>query len=78
MHSCFQILAVWPTVPHGFLTLDDRTIVTYKTTQIYYPDDQWQINPFDPDLAISWAAPREQIVLSDQDSAAPPFKTHSK
>ena len=54
---------------HGFQTLVDDCLVTYKTTAEYRPGHEAGIRWDDPDLAISW--PVRPAVLSPRDAALP-------
>jgi dTDP-4-dehydrorhamnose 3,5-epimerase len=51
---------------HGFLSLEDRTVVTYQQTSAYSPSDEYGINPFDPELGIIW--PNPSPILSQKDA----------
>ncbi len=58
---------------HGFLTLRDDTVFTYKCTNVYNRESEGSIRWNDPDLNINWkllAAP----ILSAKDKEAPYFK----
>ena len=54
---------------HGFQTLVDDCLVTYKTTAEYRPDHEAGIRWDDPDLAIGW--PVRPAILSPRDAALP-------
>ena len=61
---------------HGFLSLTDDTLVSYLCNQVYSPDEEFGINPFDKDLAIDFQSRLEAIgardgILSKKDSDAP-------
>ena len=58
---------------HGFCTLADETVVSYKVTAFYAPDYERSIRFDDPDLAIDWPVDSADAVLSDKDAAAPSF-----
>lgn len=53
---------------HGFQSLEDNSTVTYLLTSPYSPDVEYELNPFDPDLDISW--PLENSILSTKDTQA--------
>ena len=54
---------------HGFLVLSERAVVTYKCTDVYYPDCEAGILWSDPDIGIDW--PNMQPILAARDSACP-------
>jgi dTDP-4-dehydrorhamnose 3,5-epimerase len=59
---------------HGFMALEDRTEVLYKTTDFYYPLGDAGIAWNDPDLAIDW--PLEELemempLLTEKDAKHP-------
>ena len=58
---------------HGFCTLADETVVSYKATDFYAPDCERSIRFDDPDLGIDWPVDSPDAVLSDKDAAAPSF-----
>lgn len=71
-------LQLWipPGFLHGFLTLEDQTIFTYKVTAYYDKDAEVGVIWNDPDLNINWnegIAP-EELILSDKDLVLPSFK----
>jgi dTDP-4-dehydrorhamnose 3,5-epimerase len=64
-------LALW--VPsgfaHGFQSLTDKTLVTYKVTNYWNIESERSLNPLDPTLSIPW--PIKLPKLSKKDSQAP-------
>lgn len=54
---------------HGYCTLTEMTLVTYKVDARYDPASEGGVNWADPDLAIVW--PTDAPVLSEKDRAAP-------
>ena len=54
---------------HGFLSLEDNTIFSYKCTNVYHKESEGSLNWADPDLGIRWNV--ENPVLSEKDNAAP-------
>ena len=53
---------------HGFLSLEDNSIVTYLLTSKYDPEEEFEIHPLDPELGITW--PIQNPSLSLKDAAA--------
>lgn len=58
---------------HGFMTLEDNTLVMYKVSDYYAPTHDSGIRWNDPDLAIAWPMGAE-VSLSDKDRQLPPLK----
>ncbi len=56
---------------HGFLTLEDNTIFSYKCTGFYNASSEGSIRWDDPMLNINWGV--SDPVLSDKDRKAPLF-----
>ncbi len=59
---------------HGFLTLEDDTIFTYKCTGVYNKQAEGSIKWNDPDLNIEWDT--NSPLLSAKDRVAPSFKDY--
>jgi dTDP-4-dehydrorhamnose 3,5-epimerase len=66
-------LALWvPTgFAHGFLVLEDNTLVLYKCTTCYAPQAERSILWNDPAIGIAW--PQPATSLSKKDADAPPL-----
>jgi dTDP-4-dehydrorhamnose 3,5-epimerase len=60
-----QMLFVPEGFAHGFLTLTNNTIVEYKCSNIYKPNDSYTILWNDKDLNIDWEVIHP--ILSDKD-----------
>ncbi|UCA47061.1 dTDP-4-dehydrorhamnose 3,5-epimerase [Pseudochrobactrum sp. XF203] len=56
---------------HGFVTLEEHTIVAYKVSDYYSQECDRNIRYDDPDLAIKWPILDVNYQLSDKDTAAP-------
>ncbi|MCW3083733.1 MAG: dTDP-4-dehydrorhamnose 3,5-epimerase [Bacteroidetes bacterium] len=56
---------------HGFLTLENNTIFSYKCTNYYHKDSENSILWNDPALSISWGI--QDPVLSEKDKAGKSF-----
>jgi dTDP-4-dehydrorhamnose 3,5-epimerase len=57
---------------HGFVTLEDDTIFTYKCSAPYDKASEGSIRWNDPELNIDWGIP--DPLLSEKDKVAPLFK----
>lgn len=62
---------------HGFLTLTDEAIFSYKCDDYYVFDDQCGIMYNDPDLNINWGQ-NFDFILSDKDKQLPSFADYQK
>ncbi len=54
---------------HGFLAMEENSIVTYLLTSPYSPLEEFGINPMDPELDIEW--PIDNYIFSKKDQEAP-------
>ncbi|MBP6978748.1 MAG: dTDP-4-dehydrorhamnose 3,5-epimerase [Bacteroidales bacterium] len=61
-----------PGFAHGFLTLKDGTLFSYKCTQVYHKESEGCIRWNDPDLHIPWGI--SNPLVSSRDNHAPLFK----
>jgi dTDP-4-dehydrorhamnose 3,5-epimerase len=64
---------------HGFLSLEEGSVVSYLCSEEYNPKTERQINPLDKDLSIDFSGfgskfGIEEFLLSDQDKKAQGFK----
>jgi dTDP-4-dehydrorhamnose 3,5-epimerase len=57
---------------HGFVTLEDNTIFSYKCTNFYNKASEVTINWNDPDLNIDWGI--RDAILSEKDSNGVAFR----
>lgn len=69
-------LWVPPGFLHGFLTLQDQTIFTYKVSNYYDKNSEIGVMWNDPDLNIQWQGhmPESMFLLSDKDQALDNFR----
>jgi dTDP-4-dehydrorhamnose 3,5-epimerase len=56
---------------HGFISLEDNTVVSYLVSSPFSPKEEFEINPLDPALGIAWGIPNEFLKVSAKDAAAP-------
>jgi len=61
----FEMLYVPPGFAHGFATLEDQTIFTYKCTDYYNPESEGGVLWSSPELEIPWGI--ADPVLSEKD-----------
>ena len=59
---------------HGFAVLSDEAVFQYKCDEYYAPECEGAVAWDDPDLAIDWKLPKEDIRLSDKDKSNPNLK----
>lgn len=64
---------LWLWIPagfaHGFVALEDDTLVYYKCTATHHPETERALNYADPDVGIAW--PIAPTVITDKDAVAP-------
>jgi dTDP-4-dehydrorhamnose 3,5-epimerase len=56
-----------PGFLHGFVTLEDNTIFTYKVTNFYNKESEIGVIWNDPSLAIGWGVDEKNVLLSPKD-----------
>lgn len=66
-----RLLWIPPGFAHGFCTLTDNTVVSYKVTDYYSPDHDRGLLWNDPALAIDWPVDGGAATLSDKDRRQP-------
>lgn len=59
---------------HGFLTLEDQTIFSYKVTNLYQKDAEIGVAWNDSDLNIDWGIDPADVILSEKDKQLMLFK----
>lgn len=59
---------------HGFLVTSPEAIFQYKVDNAYQPAAEVSMNYADPTLGIQWPLPKEALMLSSKDVAAPMFE----
>ncbi|MGB4775132.1 MAG: dTDP-4-dehydrorhamnose 3,5-epimerase [Daejeonella sp.] len=63
-----------PGFLHGFVTLEDHTIFTYKVSSLYNKESEIGAAWNDPDLNINWGIHPDEIILSEKDKLLLPLK----
>lgn len=56
---------------HGFLALEDQTVVNYFVSDFYRPSREHAITPFDEELGLEFPLAKSELVVSAKDSSAP-------
>jgi dTDP-4-dehydrorhamnose 3,5-epimerase len=64
-----------PGLGHGFLSLEERTTVSYLLSTEYAPSLEYGVNPFDEKLNIDWEMDRFQVKLSLKDQLSPDLES---
>ncbi|MCX5769972.1 MAG: dTDP-4-dehydrorhamnose 3,5-epimerase [Candidatus Hydrogenedentes bacterium] len=64
-------LALWlpPGFAHGFLAIEQDTLVHYKCTEVHVPEAERALNYADPAIGIQW--PFKPRIVSTKDAHAP-------
>jgi len=69
-----QMLWVPPGFLHGFVTLENDTIFTYKVSGLYNKSSEFGVLWNDPELNIDWVISQDEMILSEKDQTLPLFK----
>ncbi|TWD57306.1 dTDP-4-dehydrorhamnose 3,5-epimerase [Agrobacterium vitis] len=64
-------LWVPPGFAHGFCTLKPNTVISYKVTDYYSPENDRGLLWNDPAIGIDWPVVEGQAILSDKDQKQP-------
>jgi dTDP-4-dehydrorhamnose 3,5-epimerase len=56
---------------HGFISLADVSTVAYLVSSPFSPLEEFEINPLDQALGITWGLPLSELKISDKDKKAP-------
>lgn len=70
----FKMFWVPPGFLHGFITLEDNTIFSYKVTNLYDKASEIGVLWNDPDLNIDWKFDTKNAILSEKDTLLQSFK----
>jgi dTDP-4-dehydrorhamnose 3,5-epimerase len=63
-----------PGFLHGFVTLEDDTIFSYKVSGLYNKSSEIGVLWNDPALNIDWGISQDEVILSEKDQNLPLFK----
>jgi len=63
---------------HGFLALEDNTLVAYLVSTPFSPTDEFEINPLDEKIGIDWDAEPFLLNISEKDKNAPSLMSRFK
>jgi len=63
-----------PGFLHGFVTLEDDTIFTYKVTNLYDKSSEIGVLWDDKDLGIDWGINASEVILSEKDKELRGFR----
>ena len=66
-----QAVLISEGLGHGFVAIEEGTVVAYLVSSPFSPTEEFEINPLDPAIGIEWGIPLEDLKLSSKDSAAP-------
>jgi dTDP-4-dehydrorhamnose 3,5-epimerase len=61
---------------HGFVTLEDDVLVTYKASEYYAPSYEGGIRWNDPDISAPWPFEAAALIRSDRDDCLPLLKDY--
>jgi dTDP-4-dehydrorhamnose 3,5-epimerase len=56
---------------HGFLALEENTVVSYLVSTSFSVIDEYEINPLDKEIGIKWDIEPELLKISEKDRMAP-------
>ena len=59
---------------HGFITLSETSVFSYKCDNFYNKDSEGGIRYNDATLALDWHLPKEDLIISEKDLGLPSFK----
>jgi dTDP-4-dehydrorhamnose 3,5-epimerase len=71
--DCGDQLYIPTGFAHGFQTLQPNTLVAYKVSDFYSPEDEGGIRWDDASLNIRWPVFTSEVITSSRDSQWPPF-----
>jgi dTDP-4-dehydrorhamnose 3,5-epimerase len=66
-----QAVFIGEGLGHGFLALENNTVVAYLVSTPFSPSVEFEINPLDEKIAINWGMEPNELKISDKDKKAP-------
>ena len=60
---------------HAFLALEDNSTVAYLVSTPFSPTNEFEINPLDPEIGITWGANLEDLKISSKDLNGPSLES---
>tara|TARA_Y100001958_G_C21125601_1_gene468457 strand:- start:240 stop:776 length:537 start_codon:yes stop_codon:yes gene_type:complete len=69
-----DLILVPKGIAHGFLSLSNNTLISYKVDNVYSREYDSGIHPFKSNLKIDWPIDESDIILSKKDSSLPSLK----
>jgi dTDP-4-dehydrorhamnose 3,5-epimerase len=70
----FHVLYCPVGFAHGFCVLSEHADVLYKQSRYYKPELERSISYRDPEIAIEWPIPVDELVPSERDAHAPSLR----
>jgi dTDP-4-dehydrorhamnose 3,5-epimerase len=65
-----QAVLIASGLGHGFVSIADSSVVSYLVTSPYSPNEEFTINPIDPEIGIDWGVPIGELNMSQRDREA--------
>jgi len=59
---------------HGFISLENKSVISYLLSSPYKPEFEYEINPMDPELEIDWKSELvgvTELIMSVKDEQSP-------
>lgn len=72
-HTDNQLLFIPKGYAHGYSSLEDNTIVSYKLDNYYNKNYESGFYPLSPILNIDWGVERDKAIISEKDLNLPNF-----
>ncbi len=69
--SSGQAVLIGEGLGHGFLALEENSIVVYLINSEFSPSEEYGINPLDKNIGIDWGLDSSLMSISEKDRSAP-------